>query len=220
MKDKGIHGCCGDRIIVDFSKMSLPFELPVDYGDGNLWISMATIVFNPLFWNVVARWEYHTHKLTQMAGSAKLGCIVLGITIFLLGVFRDWRYKMMLETQPRSIMLHENWILYLGYLCLVCGTLLTLSSFWRLGFYGTFLGDYFGILQKEKVTGFPFNIVDNPMYIGSTLNFLGFALLKACPCGIVHTILVGLVYKVALLFEEPYTAFIYDKKTTEKAKKL
>ena len=41
---------------------------------------------------------------------------------------------------------------------------------------GTFLGDYFGILMKEKVTGFPFNVLDNPMYVGSTLLFLAHSL--------------------------------------------
>lgn len=39
-----------------------------------------------------------------------------------------------------------------------------------------FLGDYFGILMDEKVTAFPFNIIENPMYWGSTANYLGLAL--------------------------------------------
>lgn len=43
-------------------------------------------------------------------------------------------------------------------------------------FYG-FPGDYFGILMDEKVTGFPFNITENPMYWGSTANYLGLALM-------------------------------------------
>lgn len=40
-----------------------------------------------------------------------------------------------------------------------------------------FSGDYFGILMDEKVTGFPFNIIENPMYWGSTANYLGLALM-------------------------------------------
>lgn len=39
-----------------------------------------------------------------------------------------------------------------------------------------FIGDYFGILMDERVTGFPFNVCENPMYVGSTLNFLATAL--------------------------------------------
>lgn len=38
-------------------------------------------------------------------------------------------------------------------------------------------GDYFGLLLDDRVTGFPFNLLDNPMYWGSTLNFLGTALM-------------------------------------------
>jgi hypothetical protein len=44
------------------------------------------------------------------------------------------------------------------------GQLFVLSSFYRLGITGTFLGDYCGILMDERVTGFPFNVLDNPMY--------------------------------------------------------
>jgi len=31
--------------------------------------------------------------------------------------------------------------------------------------------------MDKRITGFPFNVCDNPMYNGSTLNFLGYALL-------------------------------------------
>jgi phosphatidylethanolamine N-methyltransferase len=42
---------------------------------------------------------------------------------------------------------------------------------------GTYLGDYFGILMSKRVTGFPFNLFSDPMYVGSTFAFLGGALL-------------------------------------------
>lgn len=38
-------------------------------------------------------------------------------------------------------------------------------------------GDYFGILKEARVTTFPFNILDNPMYWGSTANYLGWAVM-------------------------------------------
>jgi len=41
---------------------------------------------------------------------------------------------------------------------------------------GTFLGDYCGILLDAKITGFPFNVLDNPMYVGSSMSFLGTSL--------------------------------------------
>lgn len=38
-------------------------------------------------------------------------------------------------------------------------------------------GDYFGILKESRVTTFPFSVLDNPMYWGSTANYLGWALM-------------------------------------------
>jgi phosphatidylethanolamine N-methyltransferase len=73
---------------------------------------------------------------------------------------------------------------------------------WALGFTGTYLGDYFGILMNSRVTSFPFNITDAPMYYGSTLSFLGTALWFGKPAGIVLTAEVLVVYLLALSFEE------------------
>lgn len=64
------------------------------------------------------------------------------------------------------------------------------------------LGDYFGILMDARVTGFPFNVTDNPMYHGSTLSFLGTALWFAKPAGIILSVLVFSLYTIALRFEE------------------
>jgi hypothetical protein len=47
------------------------------------------IIWNPLYWNVVARWEFRTHNITKMFGSPLLGCYALATTIFLLGLYRE-----------------------------------------------------------------------------------------------------------------------------------
>ncbi|PLW11837.1 hypothetical protein PCASD_19100 [Puccinia coronata f. sp. avenae] len=73
---------------------------------------------------------------------------------------------------------------------------------WSLGFTGTYLGDYFGILMDHMVQGFPFNLTSSPMYNGSTLCFLGTALSYRSPAGVILTGLVYLVYQVALKYEE------------------
>lgn len=41
----------------------------------------------------------------------------------------------------------------------------------------SFPGDYFGILMEAKVTSFPFNVIDNPMYWGSTFIYFGWSLM-------------------------------------------
>ena len=87
---------------------------------------------------------------------------------------------------------------------------------WALGVTGTYLGDYFGILMKERVTGFPFNFFDNPMYDGSTLCFFGTALYYGKPTGLLVSLFVYNMYKFALFFEEPFTAKIYEQASKEK----
>lgn len=88
---------------------------------------------------------------------------------------------------------------------------------WALGITGTYLGDYFGILMDEIVTGFPFNVSASPMYYGSTMSFLGSALWFGKPAGLALTVLVFLVYKVALAFEDPFTAGIYAERDRKNA---
>ncbi len=38
------------------------------------------------------------------------------------------------------------------------------------------LGDYFGVLLDARVTGFPFNMFRDPMYLGTTINFMAGAI--------------------------------------------
>lgn len=108
----------------------------------------------------------------------------------------------------------------LAYLLIGGGNVLVLSSMWALGVTGTYLGDYFGILMDKMVTGFPFNVVSSPMYVGSTMSFIGTALLYERGAGLVLSGLVAVCYWVALRFEDPFTAEIYAKRERErKAKK-
>jgi phosphatidylethanolamine/phosphatidyl-N-methylethanolamine N-methyltransferase len=59
---------------------------------------------------------------------------------------------------------------------IVLGQTFVVTSMWALGITGTFLGDYFGILMDHRVEGFPFNVLRDPMYVGSTMCFAGGAL--------------------------------------------
>lgn len=111
-------------------------------------------------------------------------------------------YERALRHQPTLPVLLAPIYTYLAYLLIAAGNTLVLSSMWALGITGTYLGDYFGILMDEPVTSFPFNITAAPMYYGSTLSFLGTAILYGKPAGMLLTAEVLLVYLVALRFEE------------------
>ncbi|KAI1499480.1 methylene-fatty-acyl-phospholipid synthase [Biscogniauxia marginata] len=199
-----------------------PFETPatqlVDFNQKSLFISAASIAFNPLFWNIVARQEYHNKVLTKLfGGRSQAACYGLAATIFSLGLVRDFLYERALREQPSYPLLESPEVKYLGYGLIASGNILVLSSTWALGITGTFLGDYFGILMDHMVTGFPFNVTDAPMYYGSTCSFLGTALLYGKPAGILLTAWVFIVYKIALTYENPFTAGIYAKRERERA---
>lgn len=209
--------CCGGLNNVDYSKMDLTLieELlrHIKCHDFSFCVAAIAIIFNPLFWNVVARWEHRTRGLSRIFGSPYLACYFLGFVIILLNICRSHSITMAMKAQDRWELMDRTDISYIGVAFLVVGTVLVVSSFLALGFTGTFLGDYFGILMDEKVTGFPFNIIENPMYWGSTANYLGLALMGASPVGLVLTALVAVAYKVAIHFEGPFTEQIYQERS-------
>ncbi|RSL37967.1 Phosphatidyl-N-methylethanolamine N-methyltransferase [Fusarium sp. AF-6] len=190
----------------------------VDLSKQSLLVSASSIAFNPLFWNIVARQEYHNKLLTKLfGGNSKVGCYALAATIFSLGMVRDWIYKSAIAEQPSHPLLDSVYVQAAALTLFAVGTVLVVTSTWRLGITGTFLGDYFGILMDEMVTGFPFNVTSSPMYTGSTMSFLATALYFGKPAGILLTVWVYIVYKIALLYEDPFTSGIYAKRERERA---
>jgi methylene-fatty-acyl-phospholipid synthase len=162
--------------------------------------------------------EYRNKVLTRLfGGRSQTACYALAATIFGIGLIRDGLYERALRHQPIHPALEGTIPTLAGYALLAAGNILVITSTWALGITGTFLGDYFGILQEKMVTGFPFNVTDAPMYYGSTMSFLGSALIYGRPAGILLTVEVFIVYKIALTFENPFTAEIYAKRDRERA---
>ncbi|KAJ2886433.1 Phosphatidyl-N-methylethanolamine N-methyltransferase [Coemansia aciculifera] len=181
----------------------------VDLSQASLWLTLACITFNPTAWNVAARREHHTRWLTNLCGGARQGCYAIAMAIFSMGIIRDALYNQALNDQPTASLLDNALVRLVAGLLFISGMTFVATSTYALGITGTFLGDYFGILMSERVTGFPFNVLENPMYVGSTMSFLGTALWHAKPAGLLITAYVWLVYWVALQFEGPFTAMIY-----------
>jgi len=190
----------------------------IDFSQPTLWAATASIVFNPTFWNIAARQEYHNKAITKLFnGNSLYGCYALAVTIFSLGIIRDAIYHFTLEAQPSHPLLDTPTVKYLSYGLFISGNVLVLSSMYALGVTGTYLGDYFGILMDAPVTTFPFNVTDAPMYHGSTMSFLATALWAGKPAGVALTGLVWAAYTVARQFEDPFTTEIYAKRERERA---
>ncbi|KAG0303638.1 Phosphatidyl-N-methylethanolamine N-methyltransferase [Dissophora globulifera] len=190
----------------------------VDWSDNRIWFSVASIIFNPTFWNIVARREYHTRFITNIfKGNRFYSCYTLAATIFTLGLIRDAIFKIAIDHQPKAECMSMLPIQAFGVLAFIVGNVFVLSSMWVLGVTGTYLGDYCGILMDERVTSFPFNVNDNPMYNGTVMVFLGTAIWSLSPAGIYLSYVVHFVYRIALRFEGPFTTEIYNKRDRERA---
>eukprot|EP01132_Coremiostelium_polycephalum_P003231 gene3231-4045_t len=197
----------------------------IDFTETYFLLAIGCIVFNPTWWNIVARAEYKNQFLSKICGGAYPGCYVLAFLIFSLGLLRDYLFAESISRQPIFYDFDLIEIRYLSYGLYGLGSILVLSAYLRLGITGTYLGDYFGILMKERVTGFPFNVMNNPMYNGSTMLFLAHALYEKSLAGVFISFVVYIVYKIALLFEESFTNYIYcnaaaAKSTKKQSKKV
>ena len=78
--------------------------------------------------------------------------------------------------QPATLLLDPWPFRLLASILVVVGGVFVVASIYQLGIIGTYLGDYFGFLMKARVTAFPYNVTDHPMYEGATMSFLGYAL--------------------------------------------
>jgi phosphatidylethanolamine/phosphatidyl-N-methylethanolamine N-methyltransferase len=85
-------------------------------------------------------------------------------------------YLSALLEQPSARILPSPLDTLIPAVLFILGQTFVVTSTWALGITGTFLGDYFGILMDHRVEGFPFNVLRDPMYVGSTMCFTATAL--------------------------------------------
>ncbi|KAI0334216.1 phospholipid methyltransferase [Cubamyces sp. BRFM 1775] len=190
----------------------------IDLSKPSLLACVASIAFNPTAWNIVARNEYRNKTITRIfGGNARYGCYFLALCIFSAGILRDSLYHRALLEQPKMQILPEPFDTLVPVVLFVLGQTFVVTSTWALGVTGTFLGDYFGILMDHRVEGFPFNVLRDPMYVGSTMSFAATALWYERPAGLLITAYVYIVYIIALQFEGPFTDMIYSKRASAQA---
>ncbi|KAG2078489.1 phospholipid methyltransferase [Suillus decipiens] len=193
------------------------FSTIVNASATSLYVSLLSIAFNPIAWNIVARNEYRNKTITRIfGGNARYGCYFLAIMILSFGFLRDHLYQRALSDQPRIPMLSAPYDTLVPIGLFAIGQLFVVTSTWALGITGTFLGDYFGILMDHRVEGFPFNVLRDPMYVGSSMCFVATALWYERPAGLLVSLYVYIAYLIALRFEGPFTDMIYSKRASTK----
>lgn len=111
------------------------------------------------------------------------------------------RFQKAIAEQPHLQLLPEPLNVIIPAVLVGLGQIFVITSTWQLGITGTFLGDYFGILMDHRVEGFPFNVLTDPMYVGSTMSFVGASLWYESPAGLLISLYVYFAYVIALRFE-------------------
>ena len=179
-------------------------------------LACLVVMLNPLIWNCIVRLEYNTRLVTRLFGGPRTAVVILAAFIMSMNFFRTSLFRYMATNDTVKLDFLQNAVgLGVGYLTIGVGLLLVATSYWRLGFYNTFLGDYFGILMDAKVTSFPFSVVDDPMYWGGSLIYVGDAICYASPVALLLAMFIGISYAVAAKVEGPFTAKIYAEKAAK-----
>jgi len=194
----------------------------IDFSDRIYLLSIFMIVICPVTWNLIARWEFHTRIFTEIAGDNRLAADIFAHILIEMGIFRNYIFEKAISRQIRYSIdsAYSDYVYSIGCGLVVFGGILVLMSYYRLGIHGIYYADYFGLLMKEKVTAFPYNLVNNPLYIGSTSIFLGMSVMHFSPAGILLTILVWFMYKLASLMENPMTDLIYSVNNIKAVEKM
>ena len=183
-------------------QISAIFEQSLNLKNPLILLSGLHIIVNVLYWNITSLIQYKTNFFSNLFGNKKKAVYIHTFLIFSFGLSRDFLYKYVVNTSSIFSLIDNQYMTYLGYMILLIGTTLVISATYKLGIVGTFNGDAYGFLLPSIITSFPFNLFNAPMYLGSTLNFLGYALIKKSLVGLVLTIVVGMTYYFGTFFEE------------------
>ncbi|XP_067949088.1 phosphatidylethanolamine N-methyltransferase-like [Watersipora subatra] len=179
-------------------------------------LSVVFIILTPLLFNLVCTYEYKTKSVSKLFGSAKVACVFCSIFQILCSNTRNYYINEAVDKQPKFETPFNDELMVVGYCIMGVGAMFVVTSFLRLGWFGTWHGDHFGILLSERVTGFPFNVLDDPMYDGAVLIFIGMGIGKRSIAGLGLAFFTQLVYKVTEMVEGPFTTMIYEEAAKSK----
>ena len=183
----------------------------IDFTQPTFWAALVVAPLSPFVWIALARAEYRSRFVSRFFESREEACAANMLLILGMNYVRTSVMKLSLETQPVMDFEPEVVLTMRIFCCAatIIGMGLVAFSSLRLGLYGTFLGDYFGILKAAPVTGAPFSWMQHPMYHGSALAYAGMFFFNFQPAGLFLAGMVWLGYMANVASEEQFTAMIY-----------
>ena len=184
-------------------------------------LSSILIIAAPAVWNSIGRLEYSTKMISKAFGSNIKGCYFLTILVMIVSRTRDIVFAIVVLQSQNQYYMPSGLNYMIGITMFVVGLMFVITSNNKLGLLGTHMGDHFGIYLDAKVTSFPFNVLENPMYTGSSLAMLGFALIFNSWTGIKLAAFAFMIYNLySKLYEEKFTSYIYEQKAVNEKIKV
>lgn len=156
----------------------LPFHIPnVNLTHLDFALAVIATMIPVLVWNTIGPFQYYTGIISRLTIKPIIGVYLSAATIGFLSVMRSALFIQAMRSQVTLEEMDTPFFHVLGGVIGVFGLAMFLGAYYKLGMTGTYLGDYFGIMRKEKITSFPFSIMNNPMYDGQSMIHLAQAIL-------------------------------------------
>jgi phosphatidylethanolamine/phosphatidyl-N-methylethanolamine N-methyltransferase len=174
--------------------------------------AVAVTVLAPVYWNGVSRLEYRTLFCSRLCGGSRMFALYIFATSILhLSAWRESLFAEILLHEVSDVALPGHPMLRaFGSSLVAYGTIISMAGFVQLGVRGTYMGEAFGYFCPRLLTTFPFDALEDPMYLGSSLAHLGAALRANSTPGIFVALVVSLTYWIAArVFEGPFTHELY-----------
>jgi phosphatidylethanolamine/phosphatidyl-N-methylethanolamine N-methyltransferase len=190
--------------------------LAVDPASPALRRALAAVVWAPIAWNVFPRLEFRHRVFSRPLRSRTAALYAFALYIVCFSSLRERLFFAAVEAAPvwsAGDPRVDAALVAFGTLLVAVGAVLSAAGFYHLRITHTYMGEYFGFMMPRLITAFPFNVDPDPMYNGSVLMHLGYALRARSPTGLFLALVVALSYWIAAkLFEEPFMAYCYANK--------
>jgi methylene-fatty-acyl-phospholipid synthase len=151
-----------------------------------------------LGWILLPHLEFKYKLLSKLCGGKQsIASDILAYSLVYFGAIRNYYFdKAMKSGIQVSYGIFEVPIVASSYVFMIIGLVLVFFSFYRLGLRGMYFGDHFGFLFENRITEFPYNYLENPQYVGTTIFFLAAAARRHSPVGVFITLLVNVFYRI------------------------
>ena len=197
----------------------------------NLKAALVACLVTYSSWVVLPRIEYRHRILSKLCGGNRRLAQYLFVVYILTSSFA-WREPLVAkaidsEHISQAFFTSLHWatsaidveiIKWLGHFLFAAGMVLNLGGFYHVRL-NTYYPEYFGFIQGNLVTAFPYNVTSHPMYIGAVVSHIGYALQKQSSTALYLAAVEALGYwTVAKVFEEPFMEVFYPDNTKDSNK--